>query len=806
LRTAPNKGGELIGAVSQEVTIQGGSKWVDVNWGVNPIVPPNTDFYLTWESSDQNTAFWNAAGVSSAYEDTAYCVYSGNSARPNSDLCFEILEVSNLTPGAFAASLEAATRSVTLSELGTATNSPCAEQTILSRSWLVTDECGNTNMCTQNVSIVELKAPTIAVDPQDAVGLLGGTATFEAEVPSCPPLSYQWFFGTEPIPHATNSSLVLTGVNFEREGIYTLVVTNVYGAITSSPARLYVAVAPRILEAPGSLTVTNTDLARFSVNAEGTPPLTYEWYFNSSTLLVEETNSVLELANVDESLAGLYQVVVRNAYGSALSSAARLTVAVPAAIVGSPVDQVVTNGSSAEFGVAARGSQPLNYQWFKDNSIIPGANGPSLTIENTRAQDEGMYHAVVSNPYRSISSGAARLTVLTAPWFVRPPADLIATNGDDVIVSAQAAGTGPLEYAWAFEGELLPGADEAEFLIQNVSPEDEGTYTLAVTGPYGSTNASMQLTVVSPPSIFRGPVDQITTNGANVQFSVKALGSEPLEYQWYFDTTNVLAGETNTVLDLQDVGPAQAGTYTVEVKNPYGSESSSATLLVLGSPDLLCAPDRTYLPSVSWEFEPPEASSNITVILLSTVTNQTCGKGFTAVRTWLGTNVAGGEALCAQQVTVLDDTPAKITTQPVPTAAAIGGTAVFSVVADSCSPVSYTWFFNRTNVIADANGSVLMLNEITSNQAGLYSVGVSNEFGGVRSTAVKLDVGAAPVISVDPADTEVPIGEDVTFSVEAAGQQPLSYQWFFGETEIPGASEADLSLSNVGFDDEGEYY
>ena len=64
----------------------------------------------------------------------------------------------------------------------------------------------------------------------------------------------------------------------------------------------------------------------FSVNAGGTLPLTYQWYYNTNTLLSVGTNSTLTLTNVQPSDAGGYSVIVTNSYGSATSVVAQLTV------------------------------------------------------------------------------------------------------------------------------------------------------------------------------------------------------------------------------------------------------------------------------------------------------------------------------------------------------------------------------------------------------------------------------------------------------------------------------------------------
>jgi uncharacterized repeat protein (TIGR03803 family) len=59
-----------------------------------------------------------------------------------------------------------------------------------------------------------------------------------------PPLSYQWLFDGSPLSGASSSELQLAQVQLWQAGIYTVVVTNDFGAVTSAPALLGVVPAP----------------------------------------------------------------------------------------------------------------------------------------------------------------------------------------------------------------------------------------------------------------------------------------------------------------------------------------------------------------------------------------------------------------------------------------------------------------------------------------------------------------------------------------------------------------------------------
>ena len=66
--------------------------------------------------------------------------------------------------------------------------------------------------------------------------------------------------------------------------------------------------------------------ATFTVEADGTPYLFYQWNFNDTNIIAGATNASLTLTNLQLTNAGNYSVTVSNLYGSATSADAALTV------------------------------------------------------------------------------------------------------------------------------------------------------------------------------------------------------------------------------------------------------------------------------------------------------------------------------------------------------------------------------------------------------------------------------------------------------------------------------------------------
>jgi von Willebrand factor type A domain-containing protein/Regulator of Chromosome Condensation (RCC1) repeat protein/Ig-like domain-containing protein/putative Ig domain-containing protein len=146
-----------------------------------------------------------------------------------------------------------------------------------------------------------------------------------------------------------------------------------------------------------------------------------------------------------------------------------------------------------------------------------------------------------------------------------------------------------------------------------------------------------------------------------------------------------------------------------------------------------------------------------------------------------------------------------ITVQPVSQYNAVTGNAFFWVMVAGLSPLSYQWQVNGTN-IAGATNSLLTLTNLSIAGAGVYSVTVSNSLGTVTSGNVELPpVWRLPFFLVQPQSQTVLCNGSTTFQAVADGTKPLSYQWQFNGTNISGATNSVLTLTNITDDGAGQY-
>ncbi|MFA6545384.1 MAG: kelch repeat-containing protein [Limisphaerales bacterium] len=173
--------------------------------------------------------------------------------------------------------------------------------------------------------------------------------------------------------------------------------------------------APAITQQPQGATVVAGARVLLGVGATGTAPMTYQWRRNG-TVLTNATSPMLILANIQSGSAGNYDAVVSNAAGSVTSSPPAVVtvtggVTLPV-ISAQPLDQTVIAGSNVTFSVAATGTPPLVYQWFRNGAPLGGATAATLNLTAVTRAVSGIYLVGITNAGVGLLSSNAVLRVL----------------------------------------------------------------------------------------------------------------------------------------------------------------------------------------------------------------------------------------------------------------------------------------------------------------------------------------------------------------------------------------------------------
>jgi hypothetical protein len=337
------------------------------------------------------------------------------------------------------------------------------------------------------------------------------------------------------------------------------------------------------------------------------------------------------------------------------------------------------------------------------------------------------------------------------------------------------------------------------------------------------------LTVISPPVITHQPSSRTNNAGTTATFTIVATGTSPT-YRWYkngsplSDTDNV-SGSATATLTLANVQDIDAGSYTVVLSNALGTVTSAppATLTVIDPPVITSQPQSrtnnasttaTFTVSATgtipfgyqwWKITATATnllsdSGNISGSASNVLTIADVLAADAASYSVTITNPAGTAVSTNALLVVIDPV---ILVQPVGATNFDGSTVTFSVAAAGTTTLNYQWLQDDVPLYGET-GSTLTLANITDDDAGHYTVVVTNSVGSVTSTPALL-VTVAPLITTQPTDLTVIQGQPASFSVSVNGLTPFQYQWLFNGTNVADATNRIFTLSHASTGNAGNY-
>ncbi|MEI6076266.1 MAG: Ig-like domain-containing protein, partial [Verrucomicrobiota bacterium] len=265
--------------------------------------------------------------------------------------------------------------------------------------------------------------PEIAVSPQDQTVLAGSNVSFSVLATNISPVSYQWRFNTTNyLANATNATLMITNVAAVSAGGYDVVVTNTSGSVTSGVATLTVLLPPSIVQNPTSLWLHSGSTAIFSALADGTSPLSFQWFKGVTSLsdggaVTGSTSNTLVISGVGAVDAANYQVVITNGYGSVTSTPVVLTIDDMAPTVVATIPSNGSNNVPVYAPVVVSFSEPMASGSINANSFtLQAGNNPPVagTFIYDPATQRGIFTPSSSLAFRTtytatVTTGATDL-------------------------------------------------------------------------------------------------------------------------------------------------------------------------------------------------------------------------------------------------------------------------------------------------------------------------------------------------------------------------------------------------------------
>lgn len=225
----------------------------------------------------------------------------------------------------------------------------------------------------------------------------------------------------------------------------------------------------------------------------------------------------------------------------------------------------------------------------------PGPNGDvadeiSYTIRDARIYRDG-------DTVRTASGTVSVFVGAAPPVITQQPTNQTLLYGSTAIFNVAASGTGTLLYQWRKGGEdiedegNISGATTEALTVASLTFPDNGDYRVVVTDDIGSVTSLVAVLTVLDPYITSDPASVTTNAGATVTFTVSAIGSGTLEYQWTKDGEELssggnVSGATSDTLTLSNVSQTDAANYAAIVSNGNSATSQGATLIVIDPPSL----------------------------------------------------------------------------------------------------------------------------------------------------------------------------------------------------------------------------
>ena len=327
---------------------------------------------------------------------------------------------------------------------------------------------------------------------------------------------------------------------------------------------------------------------------------------------------------------------------------------------------------------------------------------------------------------------------------------------------------------------------------------------------------SLQITPQSNlPEITRHPQSQCNNPGTPVNFLVIASGKPPLLFQWQKNGVDI-EGETSKSLTIEYSSEDDEGIFTCSVSNEAGNViSNGAELYVNDVAEIIEQPvSHSIVHGKPVTFSLATAGSgpltyqwkkNHIIIHGATKDSHTIAsvqKEDEGIYTCEVSNDFSNDISNDAILVVI--TPPTISRQPLSQIKNPGMPVTFSVTTSGTPPFSFQWLKDGTTIDGKTSESYT-IDSVSENDEGIFTCNVINDAGSLTSNPGILTVNNSAKIIQQPLSFSKSAGESVTFSVEASGTEPLSFQWEKNHNIIPGATSKTYTIASVKKKDEGIY-
>lgn len=428
----------------------------------------------------------------------------------------------------------------------------------------VKGRCGT--VTSNAIKVTVSKGVIISKQPQSKQICAGDAVTFDVVSNGT---NYQWLKNGVAIPGATNSSYTINVASTSDAGVYTCVITSGCGQIVTNEAVLTVGEVPIIKSGLSDIKVCIGSPFSLSVQVAGNG-LEYVWTKNG--VVISNTGNSLSVTTATAADAGTYSVTVRSNCGNKTATSTAKVDVIDAPVINAqpfPAEKVVCLSGKTSITVGLTSNVGVSYQWRRNGTNIPGANGATLNLNNITPNDIAEYDVViVSDCGGQVISNKVKLIQGTSPSITAGLQDKAICLGEELALTATF--TGANKFEWRKDGIILNGYTSNRLSITNVNEGDAGRYTVTAIGecPPNATSSCV-VTINKPGQLLTGFNDVTACSGDNVSLGVQASG-KGIVYQWRKDGKDI-PGANAAQLNINPVASGDAGHYECIISNNCGA-------------------------------------------------------------------------------------------------------------------------------------------------------------------------------------------------------------------------------------------
>ncbi|XP_068734047.1 hemicentin-1-like [Montipora capricornis] len=566
---------------------------------------------------------------------------------------------------------------------------------------------------------------------------------------------------------------------------------------------------PEIIQlVPSETTACLGDSITFNCSANSNPAVhTYRLYVNG--IMVNET-STTGVWNRIMTTRGefVYNCMVNNSVGTAMSTNVTITVNVPSVI--QPIDnEVIIEGGNVTLTCNASGFPTPTVSWVKtSNGQL--TNGTELVLTSISRDQAGEYRCEASNLCNTATELATVDVQFKPEMVVLDPSATTVCRGDIIVFSCLAYSNPQVHtYELYVNGTMVN--EIGRMGIWNITMATGGVfdYKCMVNNTIG-TAMSMNVSVtVNEPSSIDPFTNKKIIEGETLTIMCVATGTLPLTVSWVKTSDEERTNGTELVFTY--INRIEAGEYRCEASNLCGNASESVEIDVLFEPEmvLLFASKATVCNGSSVILD-CSAYGNPVVHTYHLYENGSMVGEISSTGVWTRTMSTGGEFVFAcmvnntvgtaksPNVSVIVNGPSSIMTIKGNKTLTEGANLSLSCQATGDPLPFVSWIKVDSGQLTDS--SDLELTNIQRNQSGEYRCNASNPCN-VDTKVVTVDVQYQPVITHISEPQTVNRGNVVTLNCTADGNPAASVRW----TRLSDNSNVNMPLAISGKEDAGIY-